>query len=93
MVKLLLLVVVLVAIALAVMATVIGLRNVVLARRIKASDSPLLYLSRKERREYARELLKREQERYELKHQDELLDLILGSNPVAVLPPKKGKGN
>lgn len=45
-------------------------------QRRRAKGNPLLWLSRKERQEFARERVKREQEQYDLQHQQDLIDII-----------------
>lgn len=67
----------------AILVVVMGVYILRLRRQVKALDgNHLLWLTRKERRERARELLEREQEQYELQHQADLLDTIRGENPL-----------
>ncbi|MCX2932684.1 hypothetical protein ORI20_20640 [Mycobacterium sp. CVI_P3] len=47
-----------------------------LRKELRGVKDPLLFLSAKERRAYARELLRREQERYEAERQERLNEII-----------------
>jgi hypothetical protein len=47
-----------------------------LRKTLRGVDNPLIFLSSRERRAYARELLKREQERHEAEHQERLNKII-----------------
>lgn len=49
---------------------------VILRRRLKGLENPVLWLPRKERRAHARELLKRAREEYELDRQQDLVEAI-----------------
>lgn len=53
-------------------------RSFRLQRLLKGLDKPVLWLPRKERREHARTLLKREQDEYDLERQQDLIDLVRG---------------
>lgn len=52
-----------------------------LRRRMKGIDDPVLWLPRKERREHARKLLKREDEVYEEQMIARLSEAIRGNQP------------
>jgi hypothetical protein len=52
------------------------LRNVVSDRRLKAAYPLLAILPRKERREYAIELARREQEKYDEDQQERFVDVL-----------------
>lgn len=67
---------ILLVIGLFVLIAYLIIRNRHLNRLLKAQEHPELLLPRKERRAYARELLKRERDRYETDRQQELVDLI-----------------
>lgn len=47
-----------------------------LRKTLRGIDNPLVFLSGRERRAYARELLRRERERYEAEHQERLNEII-----------------
>ena len=47
-----------------------------LRKELRGVNDPLVFLSAKDRRAYARELLDREQERHEAEHQERLNDII-----------------
>ena len=47
-----------------------------LRKTLRGVDDPLIFLSGRERRAYARELLKRERDRYEAERQERLNDII-----------------
>jgi hypothetical protein len=47
-----------------------------LRKTLRGVDDPLIFLSTRERRAHARELLKREQERHEAEHQETLNKII-----------------
>lgn len=47
-----------------------------LRKTLRGVDNPLIFLSGRERRAYARELLKREQEQHEAAHQERLNKII-----------------
>ena len=59
----------------------LALRGIADRRRIKELDDPTLSLSRRERRERARELLKRERAEYDDARQRELMNQLYGSLP------------
>lgn len=59
-----------------------AVQGIVLHNRIKGMDDPMLVLPRKERQEYARERLAREREKFNLAHQQELMDII--NNPEGI---------
>jgi predicted Holliday junction resolvase-like endonuclease len=47
-----------------------------LRKELRGIKDPLVFLSAKDRRAYARELLARERDRYEAEHQERLNDII-----------------
>lgn len=47
-----------------------------LRKTLRGVKDPLVFLSGRERRAYARELLARERDRYEAEHQEKLNDII-----------------
>lgn len=49
-------------------------------RRVDGVSDPSVWLSRKERREHAKELLKREKDQYELSLQQDLMKIINKEN-------------
>ncbi len=59
-----------------IIVVAIGLYIRHLRKTLRGSEDPLIFLSGKERRAYARELLQREKERYEAERQERLNQMI-----------------
>lgn len=60
----------------AIVIVAMGMHIHQLRKTLRGVDDPLVFLSGRERRAHARELLKRERDRYEAEHQERLNDII-----------------